>query len=1055
MNINGGKFTVYDSRTTDGNTETIEGTVPEYSDLLAKFEKAITIDAASNNSCAARLEVIVQDNAGNESVEDIVFDIDTVAPEMTLVYDNNNVNKEVEGRGYFGQNRTATLTITERTSHFDEAEATENITITAVDSQGEKVAIDKTAMITWAHNVNTEDPDDDTHIATIEFTTDANYTLEIAEYVDKVGNVCSDIDEKDSVAPYTFTVDKVKPAGVITVGELGTWDKLIEILTFGLWTSETVTVSASSEDLTSPIHAVSYYKVSDTEALTRTELEAVDSWTLFEEFEVSANERFTVYLKIEDNAGNVEFISTNGIIVDEDAPAIEKFAPEITIKPEQPVNGFYNDDISIAVSVIDPENYGAYSGLRNIRYEVYNMGVLTQSDTLYAFDLLSPTQQELQQSWSAEEAFVVKAAMNNSNDVEVKVYATDNSNNEVVESIKLKVDITLPQISVKYNNNDGDSTFDKTTYFDDFRTATITITERNFNPDDVNVKITNTEDYIPKLSSWKTVKGSGNGDTTTHTATIQYAKDGDYTFKIAYSDLAGNKNTAVDYNDSLAPQKFTVDKTVPTFGIVYDNNAVLNGNYYKAERTATITVKEHNFETSRVDITLEATDNGTRSATPNVSKWTYKGNDTYVATIKFSNDSLYTFDFDYADKAGNKTRNIEPHVFYVDKTNPVVTISNITDNSANNDEGNIGFVISATDTNLDVFTPEVTVVAQDGSTNTVNLGSMANIANGRAYTVSNIEEDGIYRVTCSATDKAGNAYSQVVLEREDGSNYIENRSGNNTLVSFSVNRRGSNFVVDDNTAKLVEQYYIQNVNDTIKIIEINANELVESTVSVNGKELVEGKDYTVATTGGNGAWMQYTYSINKNLFEEEGEYNITVYSKDSANNDAFSDVKDAAIKFVVDRTAPRVTVAGLQTKGRYQVEKQIVTLIPTDDGGALKSLKVILVDEDGKTLEKLVDLSGEKLSEALESNGGKIVFEIAEGLYQNVRIICSDYATDENDDTNTYDDLFEEVSVSVSTAKILWANKTLRYSVFAGAAILGFIIFFIIFKKRKKEEDKK
>ena len=1059
-NSNGGQFSsteVFDDGLDEKN---YSGKAPEYADLVYSLDKTVTVDVSENNSCVTKLTVYVEDNAGNKSQSSIEFDVDSIAPVMELSYDNDNVNKIENGRGYFNANRTATLVITERTAHFDEAKATENITITASDAKGTEIPVDKEAVITWTHNENTADPDDDTHVATITFLEDANYTLSIEKYVDKADNKASGI-ITESVAPYTFTVDKVLPTGTISIGELGTWDMLIQTLTFGLWTHETAKVTGTTDDATSPIDSVSYYKTAQTTAISRSELEAFDDsmWTPFTEFEVPANGQFTVYLKIVDKAGNTEYISSNAVIVDNISPVVESLAPEITITPEQPVNGFYNSDVSVAVKVVDPVAGDTFSGIRSIRYEVYNLGQLTQSGDLYIFGIDGNIEKDdLLNVWESQEAIVVDRTLNNSNDVKIVVKATDNAENEIESSVNIQIDTTAPEISVKYDNNNGDSTFDETSYFKADRTATISIRERNFNPDAVKVTITNDHGVIPQISGWtKTQEGVGNGDNTVHTATIAYTADGDYTFDITYSDEAGNANKPVDYSDSLAPTKFSIDKILPEFSITYDNNDVLNGNYYKADRVATIVVNEHNFETSRVNISLVATDNGTPSALPAVSNWTSNG-DIHTATITYNADSLYTFDFDYADKAGNKTYDIEPHTFYVDKTNPVVSITKIVDQSANGGDDNIGFVISATDTNLGEFKPVLTVINSDGTSQTVNIGSMSDIANGKAYTVSNIDTDGIYRITCTAVDKAGNAYSQVTLQRENGSTYVENRAGNDTLITFSVNRDGSTFSLDEATENLVNQYYVQNVENDIKIVEINTDTLTEHKVTLNGKELKEGQDYTVSSTEGTGGWMRYVYTIKQSLFAEEGEYSIVVFSKDEAENNAFSDVKQAGINFVVDRTAPVITVTGMVTGGRYQVDKQPVTIIPTDDGGALNSIKVILVDEDGKEIKTLLDLAGEKLDEALEKGEGKLVFEIEESkdLYQFVRIICNDCAVDKDGKTNTYDETFENISVSTSGVMMFWANKPARYGSMIGlGVVIGIIIFIIISKKKKKDEENK
>ncbi len=1040
------------------------GTVPTKDDLKSEFSKTIIVDSVKNNSSDVKVFVEVTDNAGNISNDEVALDIDITAPVIDITYDNNNAYKVVEDHGYFPADREATIVITERPNHFNADDATKGITISAKDASGKTVIEDCTSLISdWDTEEDTANPDNSKHIATVTYDADANYEFSIT-YTDLADNECKSVNTEGCTTPYSFTVDKTAPTGTITVGELGTWAELIELLTFGLWSKETVEVSQTNDDITADIESVSYYKTTETVALKAEQLMAIadESWVAFNDaFEIPANEQFTVYVRIVDNAGNVTFISTDGVIVDnvkpEFIPSLENTKPEIILATvEDDVNGIYNSDVTVAVKVIDPVTGDTYSGLKEIRYEITNMGKKTQEGVLYSFGEKMPTKDKLIQIWEKKSAIIVDSQKNNSNKVVVKVFAVDNAGNENEVALKLKVDITAPKINVSYNNNDGDTNFKGSTYFKKARVATIVVTERNFNPEDVDVEIKNThgDDKTPVISKWKTVTAKGNGDATTHTATITYKQDGHYTFGISCVDLAGNKNKKVDFGDSLAPKKFTVDKKAPTFTVTYDNNEALNGNYYKAQRVATIVVKEHNFETSRINIKLSATDNGVKSDLPAVSKWASDG-DIHTATITFAADSKYTFDFDYTDKAGNKTADMEQQEFYVDKTNPVVSITKIVDNSANNDE-EIGFVLSATDTNFDSFAPEVTVTDINGNSLRSDVGAVSDIANGKSYVVKNIEADGIYRVKCTVVDKAGNAFTQVTLQRENGSTYVENRSGNDTLVTFSVNRDGSTYELNKSTAKLVKNYYVQSVDEDVVIDEINVDELSEFKVTLNDKELVKNKDYTVAQTGGNGSWRKYTYSIKKELFDKEGEYKIVVSSKDAAGNDAFSDIKDATVNFVVDQTAPIVTVSGLASKQDYQVESQKVTIIPTDDGGALKSIIVRLVDEEGKVIEEIIKYAGNALDEALEKGDGKIVFEIAEGVDQNVQIVCNDNAVDADGKTNTYDETFDDIDISPSAWKLFWADPFLRWGSIAGVLVVaGLIIFFVVRKKKKDEEENK
>lgn len=1040
---------------------------------IYSFEQTVQVNAEQNNNCNVRVEVTVTDYANNTTSFSIPLDIDVIAPSISVRYDNN----KDEVQGYFDADRTATITITERTAHFDAIAATNGIKITAKNYGGKDVLDEnqcKALINGWSTREFLGDSNAATHIATIYYSQSANYEFTV-EYTDMAGLKNIGVDTEDSKSPFVFTVDKNDPTGLVSVSiKDEPWYSLISVLTFGLWSNEPVQVRGKVDDETSPIMSVDYYKTDETTAKSTDELAEITGWKTFDVkngFRVSPDERFVVYLRIRDSAGNTSYISTDGVIVDKEVPDIKKdyIKPEITINPEQPVNGIYNRDVHTTIHVEDPDIRGAYSGLKSIKYKVLNMGKETQRDELYNFEdeckkkkIEKPLQSDLQQALDL--SIDVVAADNNSNDVEIHVIAEDNAGNVYEEFVTIQIDITKPTINVSYDNNDGDTSFaDGTTdaYFKATRTATITIFERNFDPSSVVVTITNTDGTIPSITGWGTIEAGGNGDQNANTATITYSADGDYSFDISYVDQAGNPNDPVNYS-GLAPQKFTIDQTIPTITVSYDNNDVSNERYYKAGRTATLTIVEHNFETSRVQVPISASDNGVTKTAPSISGWSSNG-DTHVATIVFEEDALYGFDVEYSDKAGNTIADFEQQSFYVDLINPEVEISKIWDESANNNSGSIGFEIQATDTNFDVFEPVVTVVIYNGSsfeTKTVDLGQPISIDNGQRYVVDNLELDGIYRITCNVVDKAGNAYSEVKLNKKDGSTYKEQRSGSDTLITFSVNRQGSAFELDEKATKLINQYYVKHVTDDVVIYEINADPLQEYTISLNGNDLSKSQ-YVVDRSIGEGGWSKYSYTLNKDLFDAEGEYNIVVYSKDKAENDAFSDVKGASLRFVVDRTAPVVSVSGLESGGRYQTQLQKVTLVPTDDGGALKAIRVILVDDNGNELRELLHFENDELKSALESNDGKLTFEIEEGLYQNVRIVCLDMASEIEDvkevsasaeNENVYNQLFEDVSVTSNTFLIFWANRPLRWSVIIGIVLLiAAGVFFVVMKRRKNQ----
>jgi hypothetical protein len=1035
-NTNGGNLKITDWSTGEEVVSEYTGDVPTQDQLCSKWSGSVTVDSSLNNSSNVVLYVQSVDNAGNTSTASEKLDIDVTAPTIQISYDNNSDN---DGNTYFNNIRTATVVITERSNHFDDDVATKGIAITAKDAAGSDVDVEDAYTISdWA-SVTGETPDEDTHTATIAFNADANYTLTLS-YTDKAGNAHTQDQENpneavvvaaDSVAPFEFTVDTKAPTGTITAssaeGRTTTWDERLSSLTFGFWSRKTITITSTQTDETSlPIASVEYYKIASkkakdkTTALSVSELDAVTAWKPFTKLTIGANEQFVVYLKITDKAGNYSYISTDGLIVDDNAPLEETIAPEITVSPEQPINGFYNRDVKVDVKVTDPLVGGTYSGLKTVSYRVLNMGVETQSGTLYSFNVTDPKQEDLLQTWTG--TITVDSALNNSNDVVIEIIAEDNSQNTSRERKTIQIDTTAPTIDVSYLNNDADNG----TYFKADRTATIVVTERNFDPDDVRVTITNTDGVIPSLSGWTKTKSSGNEDDTRWTATITYSADGDYTFDIAYTDLANNACSGAQYGNSVAPTEFTVDKTLPTISVVYDNNSVENTNYYKTERTATITITEHNFNAERVVTTITATDDGAPATVPTISGWTTNGN-IHTATIHYAGDALYSFDIAFTDMAGNVAADFAQQSFYVDKTSPTLEITGVENNSANS--GDVIPVVSYFDTNYD--SSRVTITLEGANRGLVELdGSYEDIRHGRTFTFHNFAKeqsvDDIYTLTATLTDKAGNTTTQTI--------------------TFSVNRFGSNYTVSDST-KALNGTYVKAPQDVV-IRETNANALEDITITLFKNDetivLVEGEDYRIDVDGGNGQWYQYAYTIFAKNFADDGVYRISIHSKDAAGNVAENtlDTKSTAISFGVDKTDPTLVVVNLESGKTYPVEN-LTVIMSANDNLLLDSVVVYL--DNNTTPYKTWDAEG--IAEILAGNG-EFTFAVSDNSTSahSVKVVCTDAAG--NETSEEFTDFFVTTNLWVR----YYNNKPLFFGSIVGIILLLALIVIIVVRERRKKE---
>lgn len=1039
----------------------------------AKVNKQIVIGKDFINSVnglgAVNVYLQVIDIAGNEIVvnlndskKDDTFRIDTVKPTINIDFnDEKSAYSTIDGVEYYNSQRMATISVTENSVFFDpelvkiwvSEDGGEEVDINAVDQLPDGIVIDgnKWSIGTGDNAISTFN---------VRFINDHKYTIRV-EAKDLAGNVDTGYSINKS---NTFVIDRVNPTGNIKYNNLSggediEWSSFVNwgnILNGGKYeishfSQGNMYVSGFVKDDFSGVKEVSYYissndgVFSDESGVTEwipTDITNIDGSYAINMPAINMN--YIVYLKIVDYSGNVSYTSTNGAVLDTQAPVINVTLPANT-------NGIYSSNVNVDVAVSDNSETGIVSGIKSISYKVTSLGMQTQSGDLYTYSETAESLNDLKKSISG--SFIVDASANNSNDVKIEVTAVDNAGNTYTSLNVIKIDTTAPTIEVSYDNNNGDTSFGDTAYFKDARTATIKVTERNFDSSKVSPVITSSNGSVPSISEWTTVGGTGNGDDTAHIATIYFGNDTDYTFNISVEDIAGNRSGDANFGSSLAPTMFTVDKIIPVISVAYDNNNAAEAGFYKEQRTATVTIQEHNFESSRVVLTMNATDDGNTVASPSIGNWADNG-DSHTATISFSFDAEYTWSLGYTDKAGNKAVDLESQSFCVDLTKPSITISGINPNSANNDEGDIGFSIECTDTNFGTFTPVLSAVLyENGSFVTKEItGSASDIGNGERIEYGNLENDGIYSLKCAATDKAGNAYDTVNIISKDGTATSENLQDGDELIKFSVNRNGSTFALDEYSMDVINNYYVQEASEDIVFFETNADELLNYDIKLNGEMLEEGRDYTVSETGGDDSWYKYEYVIAKSLFENEGEYSIVVESEDKATSAAYSDLKNVSANFVIDKTPPTFTISGIEENGNYSGTSQSVTLVPADDGGKLGHVKVTILDKDGNEQETVTDLSGDELTTYLNGNDGMIKFNVPEGVNQQVAILCSDCSVGTDGKTNTSNYAYKGITVSSNAFILFFQNKTLVYGA-AAVVVIGVAapIGTIRFKRKKKK----
>ena len=950
-------WVVKDRTETEQGTETQREmlyTYTEGGDILQELEGlSFTVDAGKNNSDNVVIYVQVTDRAGNVSKpEEKAVKINSTPPTIEIKFgDEKPVNVVEENgtkRGYYDAVRTATVTITDRAS--TQALDAVKFDIKAKNAAGNDVR-NTVTIGDWRNAVDPETnlPDPDKVSCDVIFSGDADYIwsgdanyIWSISYTNRAGlsakdglSAIADKDQTKSVnavtygeTPYCFTVDKNAPTGTITANTYvvggkdptssPVWTALIgsENLTFGVWANDKIVITHNEGDETSPIKSKEYFVqkfgTDDTKKapLTVKEL-AQQKWTdIGETTEFTPNQQLVVYLKITDMAGHVTYLSTNGLVVDNERPHEEFTAPELVVESGLTNNKIYNGDVPVEVSANDPAKNGVYSGLKQVTYTVYNGTVYNEEDV---------TQRGVLYSWNGKEApckskkdmgFTVDAEKNNSNDVHILLTAEDNAGNVTSMEYSIKIDITKPIINIEYDNNAADS-----------------------------------------------------------------------------------------------------------------------GTFFRESRRANVTVKERNFDDSRVNITLRATDDGADIALPTVSGWTSSG-DRHTATIAYQRDGLYTFDIDVTDKAGNTSADFTEQTFYVDTTAPTLEITGVADRSANN--GDIIPVVSYSDTNYD--DAQVSITLTGAMRKGVALdGSYADQHNGKVFTFKNFakekEVDDIYTLAATLTDKAGNTTEKTIL--------------------FSVNRFGSTYALSAATEQL-NGSYVQTPQDVV-VTETNPDALqnIRITLFKNNQTIIlqEGTDYRIEVRGGNGQWYEYIYTVLAKNFADDGVYRLTFYSEDAAGNIAENtlDTKKQEIGFGVDKTKPNMVVTNLESDTTYPLENLTVSLSAGDN--LLLQSVVVYLDDYSKAYKTW---TAEEIA-AIVADQGEFTFDIpgdSTGAHQ-VKIVCTDAAGNEQTEeiTNFY--------VTTNLFVRYYNNKPLFFgSIAAVVVIAGVVIALAAGKKKKNDKEK-
>lgn len=949
--------------------------------------KSVTISFTDTPN-AGNVYVKVTDKAGNEKItslsDDKKFHFDHTAPTVGIAYSsadenttNDNYSQLKDGVEYYNHDRYAQITVTDASFNKNATQIK-----VAVDNKNAVNILDNKAEVQGAAIVKTDDEiwtdnKDGSYTAKLKFTGNHLYKIE-ASSTDLAGNKTEEGTVADSKSK-EFYIDELAPVGKVQfstdktdAGIIGNWwENILNPFTaISIFKQNQLNIVGSVTDKetgNSGIWTVSYYvnKLDTDTVLSEPKLNnlSADKWkeikinksddgySFCESLDKSYN-KYIVYIKIVDNSGNVKYISTEGAIIDNEAPKITDVNIVDSDNQENKLED-ENADLwkqsSVCLQLKATDNL---SGIDRYEYKLarlnddgtYTVLPSTTTVTLQGSDLgtlnYSTVFSLLKSRDYAADTKALKAT--------ITVYDRAN-NSSTVEKI-INIDKQAPTVTI--TRDDGSSTLDNSkgwnndtlTYTVVAKDATSGIKAENENP------VINYYIYLngKKMKTGKVnvidKKLDASGAYTEVVGNITISKDKAYdsnnlTIDVDTVDVAGNKS--VSSADTTVTAKY--DFTAPTAKLKLQQG-VDGDKWFTNGAVFTVTAQDNTSGIEKVGYTIKKADGtyveGSADAPVELITGVESDAKEYTDSISipdmadYDTDNLtittYTYDF-----AGNKTECSQ--TIKLDTTNPT---ADLTVNAGANKDGwfNSGATLSvkASDATSGVDKVEYFVKASKDSNENLTSGTLTadtlqKSDNGDLTGTITIPKDAYYDsknlyVETKTYDKAGNKTecSQTIkfdtthptagisLDKKM-KNSLSDKAGFDGAKHFYNRDVKLNVTANDATSGIKSiKYYVTAAGD------VPTEETWADTKNINVNSILPEKQ------SGTNDKLNIPITVSDefaNSADNLGAINVYVQVIDTADNETVVSLKDDEKDetFRIDTTKPEINVEYASEKDAYSV----------------------------------------------------------------------------------------------------------------------------------------
>lgn len=837
------------------------------------------------------------------------------------------------------------------------------ITGTMLDINDENVAFNAAQLTEILHNATWTKNGD-------------TYTTEYDAYVNGIYNLNMDYKDISGWDATQFVADKfIIDHGAPTEPTIEyittPWDTFLNVITFGYY-NPSVTVRFTSYDTSAGVESFTWGYTKETGASTIKHPEALADATIPAVQDQTDKSKFTAEITLTADEftqyrGYLSVLATdafqnksvkkvdNGNII-----VVDTIAPEITVEYTEAdrvigTDYYYNNAVEVKFTVTEANFYAE---------DV----VVTVTKNGTAFDYGTVAWGNRNAEDKIIGTFTLPAPADHSGDGHyvITVEYTDRSNNKMVKYVSgtHTIDTTLPVINVEYQNKTvvnklTDRDGNERKYFADTQTAVITINEHNFISDEVEFTIiakdvTGAELDAATLNSKTAWTVDSTGDI--HTITITYPGDANYTFDIAYTDMATNaaKDYAEDYFtvDTTAPTNLTVDYSTSVLDTVLES---LTFGFYNAKMTVTLTAEDptsevHSFLYSYLNASGVSSVNAELiNEAINAADISYS-TDRKTATVTFEipkmilgNDNQFngTVEFTATDRAGNETdAHKETKRIVVDNIAPTAQVSY---NEPTNVVGDISYydgkitAINATVTinEANFYKNDVQVmISKDGGAATAVIPDWVDSSVDVHVGTFTLTEDGDYIVTINYTDKSSNRMTTYTSKQMTIDSKID-------APSYTINGVAKTEVGGAYKGEATIGFSFADQNFDTKTIKLtrtrfnNVEDVTDTFVKVSDNDKGGSGSFTIPSEVGN-----------------DGIYVLKVTMTDKAKHETESEVKFTINRFGSVYKYSDKLVTLISEGGQYvkSVEKDLVITEYNADRILEGSLK-ILITRDGENIE--------------------------------------------------------------------------------------------------------